>query len=63
MYGFLLERTSFIRICNEQITHAVVTVVDKSESASLSDVAMNLYLPIFNLLKNVTHLDFDQRRL
>ena len=33
-------------------------MVDKSESASLSDVAMNLYLPIFNLLKSVIHLDF-----
>ena len=53
-----LEQTSFIRICNEQIFHAVLTVMDKSESASLSDVAMHLYLPIFNLLKSVTYLDF-----
>ena len=52
------EQTSFIRICNKQISHAVVTVVDKNKSASLSDVGMNLYLPVFNLLKNVTHLDF-----
>lgn len=57
---FFLEETSFIRICNEQISHAVVTVVDKVKSASLtlSDVATNLYLPIFNRLKSVTHLEF-----
>ena len=55
---FFSEQTSFIRICDKQISHAVVTVVDKNRSALLSDVAMDLYLPIFNLLKNVTHLDF-----
>ena len=49
---------SFIRICREQILHLVVTVMDKSESASLSDVAMNLYMRIFNLFTSVTHLEF-----
>lgn len=55
---FFLEQTSLVRICNEQISHAVVTIVDNSESILVDDVAMNLYLPIFNQLKNVTHLDF-----
>ena len=55
---FFLEETSFIGICNGQISHAVVTMVDKSESVSLSDVAMNLYLAIFNLFGSVTHLNF-----
>jgi hypothetical protein len=49
---------SFIRIFKEQILHLVVTVIDKSESASLSDVAMNVYMRIFNLFSSVTHLDF-----
>ena len=32
--------------------------MDKSESVLVDDVVMKLYLPIFNLLKSVTHLDF-----
>ena len=48
----------FIRIFKEQILHLVVTIMDKSESASLSDVAMNVYMRIFNLFSSVTHLDF-----
>jgi hypothetical protein len=49
---------SFIRIFKEQILHLVVTVMDKSESVSLSEVAMNVYMRIFNLFRSVTHLDF-----
>lgn len=32
--------------------------MDNSESASHADIAKNLYSPIFNTLKSVTHLDF-----
>ena len=39
------------------MSHLLVTVVDKSESVSLNDVAMNVYMRIFGLFKNVTHLD------
>ena len=46
------------RIPNEQIFHFVVTVIDKSESAPLANVAVNWYKRIFNLLQSVTHLDF-----
>lgn len=41
--------------------HLIVTVMDKSESAPLSDVAMNGYMRIFNLFKSVTHLDFVRK--
>ncbi|CAF2473620.1 unnamed protein product [Rotaria sp. Silwood2] len=56
--SFFLEQMPFIRIFNEQILHLVVTVMDKSENASLSDVTINLYIRIFNLFTSVTHLDF-----
>jgi hypothetical protein len=49
---------SFIRIFKEQILHLVVTIMDKSESVSLSDVVMNVYMRIFNLFTSATHLDF-----
>ena len=48
----------FIRIFKEQISHIVVTVVDKSESVPLEDMTMNVYMRIFNLFRNLTHLEF-----
>jgi hypothetical protein len=49
---------SFIRIFKEQISHLVVGVIDNRDRGSLTDVAINVYMRIFNLFTSITHLDF-----